>query len=89
MTYGTRKFNTVFNDAMIPILTRINQFLIISPIILGSNLGLDLPRGQFPVDLPVTIFKAPLPSSILDKYSAHFNLLDLITLTTIGKCYNL
>ena len=44
-----------------------------------------LPKGSFPVGLPVKILKALLPSSIL----AHLNLLDLITLTILGELYKL
>ena len=42
---------------------------------------LGLPKGLFPVGLPVKILKALLPSSILAICLAHLNLLDLITLT--------
>ena len=44
-----------------------------------------LPKGLFPVGLPVKILKALLPSSILATCPAHPNLLDLITLTTLGE----
>ena len=40
-----------------------NFFKIHSNIAFTSRLG--LPRGFFPIGLPVTIFKALLPSSIL------------------------
>ena len=42
-----------------------------------------------PVDLPVKILKALLLSSILATCPAHLNLLDLITLTTLGERYKL
>ena len=41
---------------------------------------LGLPKGLFPVGLPVKILKALLPSSIRATRPAHLNLLDLITL---------
>ena len=37
-------------------------------LILFSHLRLDLPKGLFPVGLPVKILKALLPSPTLDKY---------------------
>ena len=55
----------------------------------SSHLLLGLPEGLFPVDLPVNILKTQLPSSILAICPAHFNLLDLITLTILGKRYKL
>ena len=48
-----------------------------------------LPKGSFPVGLPVKILKALLPSSILATWPAHLNLLDLITLTILGELYKL
>ena len=50
-------------------------------LILSSHLLLGLPKGLFPVGLPVKILKALLPSSILAICPTHLNLLDLITLT--------
>ena len=47
-----------------------------------------VPKGLFPVGLPVTILKA-LPSSILATCPAHLNLVDLITLTILGERYKL
>jgi hypothetical protein len=50
-----------------PILSRINQFPRVisislrSVLILSSHLRLGLPKGLFPLDLPVTILKALLP----------------------------
>ena len=62
------------------------QFLVLIPtslksiLILSSHLRLGLPKGLFPVGLPVKVLKE-LSSSILATWSAHFNLLDLFTLT--------
>ena len=55
-----------------------------SILILSSHLHLGLPKGLFPVGLPVKILKALLPSSILA-----FSLPDLITLTILGEWYKL
>ena len=55
----------------------------------GLLLKLGLPKALFPVGLPVEILKALLSSSIQAKYSAHLNLLDLITLTILGERYKL
>ena len=49
---------------------------------LSSHLRLGLPKGLFPVGLPVKILKALLPSSILATCPAHLNRLDLITLNS-------
>ena len=54
---------------------------------LWSVLG--LPKGLFPVGLPVKILKAFLPSSILVTCPSHLNFLDLITLTILGERYKL
>ena len=54
-----------------------------SILILSSHLRLGLPKGLFPVGLPVKILKALLPSSILATCPAHLSLLDLITLTVL------
>ena len=60
------------------------QFLVLIPIslrsilILSSHLRLALPKGIFPVGVPVKILKTLLPSSILPTWSAYPNLLDLI-----------
>ena len=56
-----------------------------SSLILSSHLRLGLPKGLFPVDLPVKILNALLPSSILVTCPAYLNLLDLITLTILGE----
>ena len=67
------------------------QFPALTPIssssilILSSHLRLGLPKGLFPVGLPVKILKAFLPSSIMATCPAHLNLLDLITLTILGE----
>ena len=68
--------------ALIPISSR-------SILILSSHLRLGLPKGLFPVGLPVKILKALLPSSILATCPAHLNLRDLITLTILGERYKL
>ena len=50
-----------------------------SILILPSHLRLSLPKGLFPVDLPVKILKVLLPSSILaTSQSSSFNLPDYI-----------
>ena len=51
---------------------------------LSSHLRLGLPKGFFPVGLPVKILKAFLPSSLLATCPAHLNFLDLITHTILG-----
>ena len=56
-----------------------------SILMLSFHLRLGLPKGLFPVGLPVKILKALLPSSILATCPAHLNLLDLITLTILGE----
>ena len=66
------------SPAFIPISSR-------SILTLSSHLHLGLPKGLFPVGLPVKILKAFLPSSILATCPAHLNLLDLITLTILGE----
>ena len=72
------EFNTAFTRApMILILSQINQIPRMIPIsiksisILSSYLRLDLPKGLFPVGLPVEILKALLPSSILAFSTPH------------------
>ena len=64
--------------SLIPISSR-------SILILSSHLRLALPKGLFPVGLPVKSFKALVPSSILATCPAHLNLLDLIILTISGE----
>ena len=54
-----------------------------------SHLRLGLPKSLFSLDLPVKILKSLLPSSILATWSAHINLLGLITLTLLGERYKL
>ena len=58
-------------------------------LILSSHLRLCVPKGLFPVCLPVKILKELLPTSILATYPAHLCLLDLITLTILGERYTL
>ena len=68
MAYETRVHS---GSPIIPILSRINQFLALKPIslksilILSSHLRLGLPQGLFPIGLFVKITKALLPSYIL------------------------
>ena len=91
MTYGTRGFNDAFTKTpKIPILSRNNPTPRIDTYFLnmhsniGSQLPISPPRDLVLVGLPVTILKAPLPSSTLATCPVHLNLLDLITLTNIG-----
>ena len=78
-----------------PILSRINLIPRIATyifkiiLILSSHLRLGLPKGLFPVGLPVKNLKALLPSSILATCPAHLYLIDLITLTILGERYKL
>ena len=75
---------------IIPILSRINPipriytYFLRYFVILPSYLRLLLPKGLFPVGLPVKILKTLLPYSILAKLPEHLNLKDLITLTMLG-----
>ena len=86
MVYGTRSFNACPEP---------NQFLVLIPIslrsilILSSRLCLGRPKCLFPAGVPVKILKALLPSSILAKCHVHLSLLDLTTLTILGKQYEL
>ena len=93
MAYGTWRFNAAFTRALqyslswaestkLPALISISSRSI---IIQTSHLRRGLPKGLFPVGLPVKILKALLPSSILATCPAHLNLLDLITLTILGE----
>ena len=63
-------------------------FLLRSILILSAHLCLGLPKGHFPVGLPVKILKALVPSSILATWPAHLNLPDLI-LSILGEGYKL
>ena len=54
---------------------RIDTYSLRSITILSSHIRLGLPKGFFPVGLPVKILKALLPSSILTTCPAHLNLL--------------
>ena len=62
-------------------LTRISSGSI---LILSSHLRLGLPVG-----LHIKILKALLSSSIMAMCPVHLNLLDLITLSTLGERYKL
>ena len=74
---------------MLPILSRINPIPRIDIYFFQAHSHIVLPKDLFPVDLPVKILKALLPSSILATCPAHLNLLDLITLTILGERYKL
>ena len=66
MTYETRRFNTEFTWPLQKSLFRAKstQFLVLIPIylrsilILSSHLRVDLPKGLFPVGLPVQNFES-------------------------------
>ena len=79
---------------IIPILGRINPISRIDtyffkfPSNIVVHLRFSLPKGLFPLDLPVKILKALVPYSIMVKWLAHFNLLNLITLTILDERYN-
>ena len=68
---------------------RIDIYRTKSILILTSHLRRGLPKGLFPIGLPVKILKALLPSSFLVTCPAHLNLLDLITLTILVERYKL
>ena len=97
MDYKTRKFNTASTGVSNNPYPEPNQHnpVVLIPIslrfilILSSHLCIGLPKGLFPVGLPVEILKAFLPSSILTTCPAHLKLLDLITLTILGERYKL
>jgi hypothetical protein len=97
MTYGTRMSNASSRRAHQQFLcwAESTQVLVLIPIfirsilILSSHLILGLPKGLFPVGVPIKVLKALLTSSILAKWPAHLNLLDLITLTILGERYKL
>ena len=69
--------------------TRIHTYLFKVHYNIVLHLCLGFSKDFFPVGLPVKIFKALLPSSILATCPAHLNLLDLITLTISGERYKL
>jgi hypothetical protein len=80
------------DSPIIPILSRINPITRIDTYLfkVHSNIVLpSTPKELFPAGLPVKILKALLPSSNLTKCPAYLNLLDLITLTILGKRYKL
>ena len=90
-SYRVETLLTLSNDTQCriysgPLLIPIN---LRSILILFSHLCLGLPKGLFPVGLPVKILKAFLSSSILATCPAHRNLLHLITLTILGERYKL
>ena len=84
MAYGTKRFNLALTSPTNPIARIEDSFRNMS-----SQLRLGLPKGIFPVTVPVTIFKELLPSSILATWLPHLNLLYLITLTILGERYKL
>ena len=88
MSHSQGPFNNPYPDRINPT-TRIDTYLfkVHSNIVFPSTLG--LPKGLFPVGLPVKILKDLLPSPILATCPAHLNLLDLITLTILGERYKL
>ena len=94
MANGTRRFRIRKGFPIILFLSRINPVLVLIPVssrsilILFSHLRLGLPKGLFPVGLPVKILKALLLSSILATCPANFILLDLITII-LGERYKL
>ena len=71
MAYGTRRFNATFTRALQYRYPEPNQhnsphwYISRSILIFSSHLHLGLPKGLFPVGIPVKIVKALLPSSIL------------------------
>ena len=79
MTYETRRFNAGIH----------NLYFLKSILILSSHLRLGLPKGLFPIGVPVKILKALLPSSILVILPAHLSFLNLITLPILGERYKL
>jgi hypothetical protein len=56
---------------------------------MSSYLHLGLPKSLFPIGLSVKMLEAVLPSSILNTFTAHLNLLELITQTILGKRFKL
>ena len=53
------------------------------------HLRLGIPKGLFPLGLLVKILKALLPSSILPSCLVHLNVVDLTTLSILGKRYKI
>ena len=86
MAYGIRRFNAALTRALQWFLSwaESTQFSALIPIssrsiiILSSHLRQGLPKGLFPVGLPVKILKAPLPFSILATCPANLNFLRLV-----------
>ena len=70
-------------------LSRINPITRIDTYFFKIHSNIVLPKGFFPAGVPVKILKALLLSSILATCPVHLNLIDLITLTTLGERYRL
>ena len=70
-----------------PYLSGINQIprILVNSYFLSFQLRLDIPKGLFPLGIPVKILKAFLHSSFLATCPVHFNLLVLIGLTILGE----
>ena len=93
MAYGIRRFNAAITRTLQKTLSWAvsTQFLVLIPISLTSFLILSfllligLHKGLSSVGVPVKMLKAFLPYSILATWPAHFNLLDLFTLATLGE----
>ena len=85
MAYGTQMFNATFTKSLQLSLswaesTQLPALILISLrsiIILITHLRLGLPKGLFPVGLPVKILKALLTFLHSGYMPAHLNLLDL------------
>ena len=95
MTYGTRgpiPHSQRLYTIPYPELNQFN-FLVLAPIYFNisskyfSYIPLGLLRGLFSVGLSVKVLKALLPSTIQTTCPAHLNLLDLITLGTLGEIF--
>ena len=56
---------------------------------MSSHLSLVLPKGHFPISVTEKNLKALLISSILAKWPAHLNFLDLITLNILDERHKL
>ena len=84
MPHSQGLFNNPYLEPNQPIPISLRSILIWS-----SYLRLGLPRGFFPVGVPVKILKALLSSSILATRPGPLSHLDLITLALLGEQYRL